>query len=374
MEAQGGTDSLKSLQCELFPKLHLLVSVYLTDETLPGALSYGKRVSPTQDKVNQFLSMIDSISRINFSSQVFYVKFDDIYSEHRDVVYERIKVLFPTARIAEERLDSFQFWKNTATEMPEETELILLATNHDHVFVGESVQHFNCFLRDLGDLGPRVIGGITHWSEMVGWNDLRPINSSREGAFNFFRQTTWTIGTCVVSKQLFQEWWAEDFTQGKKIIRPDNPFGPSVSFTSAPMLIPSREFFRHLDGYGHARVKSPFAGPVRACCSLKEGEVRHQEWRRGNYFVGIHKPDLPFLPIVGKSNNFRRYCNLVFLASAHTLNFRNLWELLNPKNGGVTFFKFPLFILLGSNRYFLSKIPKAVFRATRLTNFFRGIR
>ncbi len=345
------------------PKLHLLVSIFLTDKSLPNALSYGKKEHLTQDKVNQFLCMIDSIKEINFSSQNFYLEFDGPYSQLAHLVVEKILTIFPSAIVVNGRLDTFPAWKSAAMRIPEEADLILLKTNHDHAFVNESVDEFNSFLRILHSLGPRSIGGITHWSEMIGENNLDIVRSQTENSFNFLKETTWTLGTCVVSKQLFEEWWKEDFTLGKRIIRPDNPFGPSIFFLPAPLLIPSREFFRHLDGYGHAKVRSPYARPVRSCCVIEGGKVVHRNWKRGNYFVGKHQPDLPVLPLLGQANRIRKYLNLVSLASAHTLNFKNVWRLLNPKNGGLAFFKFPFLFLLITDVHLISKIPRAVTRS-----------
>jgi len=354
--------SLDSPSPRIAPKLHLLVSVFLTDKSLPNALSYGKKESLTQDKVNQFLCMIDSIKEIHFSSQNFYLAFDGSYSQVAHLVGERILTIFPSASVVNGRLDTFPAWKSAAMQTPEETDFILLKTNHDHAFVDESVDEFNSFLLDLHSLGPRSIGGITHWPEMVGENNLDIVRSRSGNSFNFLKETTWTLGTCVVSKQLFEEWWREDFTFGKRIIRPDNPFGPSIYFLPAPLMIPSREFFRHLDGYGHAKVRSPYARPVRPCCVIEDGQVVHRNWKRGNYFVGKHQPDLPLLPLIDQANSICKYLNLVSLASAHTLNFKNIWRLLNPKNGGLAFIKFPFLFLLITDVHLVIKMPRAVTR------------
>ncbi|MBI3429117.1 MAG: hypothetical protein HY050_03480 [Actinobacteria bacterium] len=312
--------------------------------------------------------MIDSISEFDFVSSDFYLKFDGEYIPSKQVVFDRVTEIFPSARIVNERLDTFYSWGKAASEIPDDIGFVLLKTNHDHAFVGESIDDFKVFLNDLEALGSRTIGGISHWSEMVGSNDLEESDSRREKSFNFLKKTTWTIGTCVVSKSLFDEWWEEDFTGGLRIIRPDNPFGPSVSFNPCPMLIPPREFFRHLDGYGHVNVRSPFAGPVRSCCHLEGGRVQHIEWKRGNHFIGTHLPDLPLMPLLGQENSYRKYLNLALLASAHTLNFKNLWRLLKPKNGGLGFIKFPLLLLLVTNRYFVIKIPRALLRALGITS------
>ena len=354
-----------NISMEVSPKLHLLFSVILTNKSLPGGLSYGKNLNQIQNKVDQFLCVIHSISKIDFYSIDFYLQFDSEYINVKHAVYSRIYKLFPTAVIHNNRLETFQTWKDAFSRISNKVDFILLKTNHDHAFVHESYEDFAYFLEDLQSLGPRSLGAISHWPEMIGQHGLRPVPSNRPNLVNFLQVTNWTIGTCLVSRELFKEWWQHDFTDGDRVTRPDNPFGASVNFDSTPMLIPPREFFRHLDGYGHVNVKSRLAAPVRPCCQIDKGELFHNEWKRGKYYFAFSKFDLSIMPSC-KDERVLPFLNLALLASAHTLNIRNLFQILRHKNGGPSHMKHLILLFVFINIDFLKKMPKGLFRYLKL--------
>jgi hypothetical protein len=129
---------------------------------------------------------------------------------------------------------------------------------------------------------------------------------------------------------LFKEWWQSDFTNGKKFVRPDNPFGPSVSFISAPVYIPNREFFRHLDGYGHVGIKSKSASSLAPCCVMKGSEIIHKTWTSGFLYKGETLADLPITPFSNVLNDFRQNRELILLATSYKTNLRNIRGLLDP--------------------------------------------
>jgi len=345
------------------PKLHLLFSVVLTNEPLPGALSYGAIPSQNQNKVDQFLSVIDTISKFHFYSVELYLEFEGEYLELRKVAYSRIYELFPTAIIYSHRLETFRAWKEASEKISKDVDLILLKTNHDHAFVHESYEDFAYFLQDLHSLGPRSLGAISHWPEMIGQQALQPVPSIRPTHMNLLKKTNWTIGTCLVSREFFEEWWQDDFTNGERITRPDNPFGASVKFDSVAMLIPPREFFRHLDGYGHVDLKSPSAAPLRACCKIVNGEVIHKDWKYGRFYFGGRGNEIPALPKTTGSNSLSSYIDLVLLASSHQLNLSTLYVLLkNTSSPNHKLWRLAFLVAL-TNVHVFSKLPRVIFRS-----------
>lgn len=351
-------------------KVHLLISVFLTDKTLSGAVSYGSNVSSTQNKVDQFLSVIHSISRLKFASGDVYVSFDEEYRWAEEITLRTIADTFPFARIFRARLETFDGWKAAGERIPSEVTTILLKTNHDHAFVHESVEEFETFTHRLASLGDRFVGAVTHWPESVDRDDLVYMDNPPGQIPYFLTSTTWTIGTCLVSKILFLEWWEKDFTGNSRIIRPDNPFGPSVEFSPCIYVVPTAEFFRHLDGYGHSKVRAPVAGPLRACCVVDNDQVRHRGWVRGFFLLGDRGAELPFLP-QEHENSIGRCINLLLLASSHSINFRNLKRLLNSNRRFCQ--KFGLLIIpsLLLNRFMLGKLPRTLLRYFGILRFLR---
>lgn len=236
------------------------------------------------------------MAKLYFITQDIYISYASEYAWAEDIVNEFIVLNFPSARIYDKRLETFDEWREAAERISLSTDLVLLQTNHDHVFVAENEKEFEKFSQDLLGFGDRFIGEITHWPESIGQLRHNWIHA-REGSQKYFTSiVNNTVGTCLIPLNFFREWWQEDFTEGNRIVRPDNPFGPWVKFNNCLRVIPRTEFFRHLDGYGHARVKAPIAAPLRGCCTLKDSKIEHVSWERGHFFPINRGFDLPILP------------------------------------------------------------------------------
>jgi hypothetical protein len=339
------------------PKIHLLVSVYLTDVSLNPPNFYGKKISPSQNKVEQFLSTLHSLEKIKFHSAQIYVELAEPYRSNKEVIKNQINKFIPHATIHFKRLEFFDDWVEASNKIPQETELVLLKANHDHVFVPKDADNFYSFLHDLLSYGSDFYGEITHWPESIGnlrsgkW-ELSPNSRSR----NFVSNATMAIGTCIISPIFFKSWWFRDFTSGSKIVRPDNPFGPWVQFKSVKRVVPPTEYFRHLDGYGHANVNAPIAAPLKPCCVLHNEQAIHTDWNRGNYLLSHMKIDLPLYPTKKLVNSFSTLINQALLASAYKVNLKNLYYVSKAfKYKGGKFAIIGLALCL-TNWYFLMKL------------------
>ena len=355
----------------MIPRIQLLMSVYLTDISL--GTNYGRKISPTQSKADQLISTLHSLSILPIKYHHFYISYNDNYLWAKDIVSEQINKFFPNAIMNNYSLETFEQWKEATLQTSSDVDQILLKTNHDHVYVPESSTDFEEFSTHLKKYGPRYIGEITHWPEFICSSRFKIDTdiAQKNDYQSFYTRTTGAIGTCIVSKELFFEWWIYDFTHGKKVIRPDNPFGPSVKFQEAHRVLPSTELFRHLDGYGHIGIKTPVAGPIRACCQIKNNIVKHKKWSYGKVGAINKRTDLPRLPKRGRKNNMQSYLNLLKLASAldiNTKNIKGLFYLYEEKN--ILLAK--LYTLLLFDKFFLGKSLKAVIRnSPRFSNLIK---
>jgi hypothetical protein len=354
------------------PQTHLLVSVFLTDKSL--GTPYGRHISPTQSKADQFLSAVHSISNLPLATQDFYIAYHDQYLWVKSFISKAIIDFFPNARIYDYSLETFSAWQDAAARVPKESKQILLKANHDHVYVRESSREFEEFVMELQTFGDRYVGEITHWPEIIGSNNVVAKKMPSRNLQSFQSTTKAALGTSIISKALFLEWWTKDFTGGKMIIRPDNPFGPSVAFPSCVLVVPKTELFRHLDGYGHSGVHAPSAAPLRACCQLINGEVIHNDWVYGNFLFSRKNKDIPKLPVIGERKTIASYLQLILLASAHNFNEKNLRVLLES-------YAFPFksarkisFFILLTNPYFLAKMPKPFLRFLGLMPILKYLR
>lgn len=370
-EASGFVDPIH-VEDTLYVQVHLLMSVYLTNKSLTS-----NKKTPTDStyssRLNQFLSTVHSMSRLNTASQDFYILIDDEFANEKNVVLSWLRTIFPQARIYNFRLQSFLEWKEAARRIPETSQMVFLQTNFDHPYIATKPEALDEFCEQLIKLGERVIGEITHWPEAlanlaISWGGLQ---SNLQDSKIFIGKCKQTIGTCLVTKTLFHEWWEKDFTNNSIIIRPDNPFGPNVTFHEAVYAVPKIELFRHMDGYGHVYIASPWAQGFRPCCKVIDQTVRHAEWIYGTFdtslaseSVSIDLPNVPNSYQTNLSQSYERFFNLVLVASAHRINLRVINELkshyLEPE------FRLPsnFYIRLFKNKYWRARVPRLILDQT----------
>jgi hypothetical protein len=342
--------------------VHLLMSVFITNKSLQGIVKPVVN-SLSNSRLDEFLSTVHSMSNLSFISCDFYLEFDKVYENYRPLVLKWLKELYPSARFYNYRLSSFIEWQMAEKNLPKNVKLVMLQTNFDHPYIAERPESFSEFCSQIDALSNRAIGNITHWPEAISsiMNPWRKYKNNYKSRSVFTDECEGVIGTCLVTKQLFSEWWENDFTQGAKIIRPDNPFGPSVRFLAAKSLTPKIELFRHMEGYGHVFIKSPWAQGFRPCCSIKHGSIIHTDWIRGNPKLKPKKftelVDLPKVPYNSYTANETTVTNLILVASSHRISFRMLKNLKQHYILSNANLSNRILLNILKNRYFFIKIP-----------------
>jgi hypothetical protein len=327
---------------------HILMSVFVTNQSL----GFDYRLSGDQKnlRINQLISTLHSMSLLETQTQTFYIEYDSDNMIYKQSVSRFIIDTFPNSIIYDFRLEKFSQWQDTLKSIPGESDMIFLQGNADHVYTQDNSEAFKTFAQEVRDLDQRVIGCITHWPEAV-FNVMNPLNTiktSKKG--NFISETRSTIGTCLVTPELYQEWWLKDFTEGLRIIRPDNVFGPSVSFPSAKMLTPNQEMFRHLDGYGHVGITDSFSSYLRPCCTIMNEIIVHDDWKRTRIRNWENNSDLPLNQLVIDSG-FCDILDYLTWASSYRSNF-SIVKIVKES------FKVNTFLLITAYIYYLVRHPK----------------
>ena len=353
-------------------KIHLLVSVYLTNELIQAPNYYGINPKTTYSKVDQFLSTVHSISKIEFSSAEVNFDVSADYIQYLGVLSKFIEETIKPDRMNIGRFENFNDWKTASLRIPEDTDMVLLKTNHDHVFIQENQERFQRFIQFLSTNKEFYLGEVTHWPEAIGnfnkgrWR--RPKEASLDSVYE--TTATKTIGTCLVQFEFFKSWWFVDFTSGSRIVRPDNPFGPGVTFPAVTRYIPMQEFFRHLDGYGHVNVNSPHAAPLRPCCILRNNEINHTDWYIHEFVDNLG--DGSELPLIFNSEGQKltnQLVNHVLLASSYRVNVRNVLYILLVRSRNNLLHLSRVLFMICSNKYFLKKVLN-LFLPTDYGNYF----
>ena len=342
------------------PKIALFMSVFLSRDTLKGENYYGGHTSPTSDKLEQLISCLHSISNFDFFSANIFLDSDEYYKSRLLKSIHHLESLLPTANFYPYRLQYFDQWKSAAN-LVRQSDVVLLKTNHDHVYIRENRTDFYRYIESMLNLSKEFVGSITHWPEHVFQHKSGRWVKEAQISLPVFRSIcTTTNGTCLVTPQLFNSWWDEDFTLGHRIVRPDNPFGPRIHFDSVDYFVPPVEFFRHLDGYGHKKVNSPVSAPLRGCCRENNGIVEHKDYIYGRFFLNKLRPELPHVPTFEQNWTIASIVDFLLLASSYRPSLQNLTNLTKIVSQGVRPIKFwflmlTTLLLLSTERHFLEK-------------------
>jgi hypothetical protein len=314
----------------------MLMSGYLTNSSLTSPQFYNLQ-NFSHSKLDQLLSTLCSLKGLDLDYADFYLDYDSQNIEYKSLVERFIAINFKETkiRIFPFRLEYFRQWQIAAKSIPNAVKVILLMNNLDHIFMPNEDKNFIEFIKFLEDQEDDAIGGIMHWQEFITSIGTRKVKGSNISIPIFSNETYYTSGTTLVKTKFFKSWWEQDFTNGQRIVRPDNPFGPYVNFNWSKRYIPSREFFRHLDGYGHVGISAPHANVLRPCCQLVNGEIVHSDWSLG--FERSEFADLPYgRPL---SINLREKSSISYFqtrdylinSNSHYFSFLRSIQLIEPK-------------------------------------------
>jgi hypothetical protein len=252
----------------------LLVSVFITNKSLTQVDDLGpSRTGSPVERLEIFLSALQSWSKLELINPFFFIELDDDFTDYRELVASEIVGNFVNPIVEWKRLLYFNDWAEISKVLTNKNVgLITLITNDDHAYVHTDSQPFQDFSKEVASLselnGGRAIGDLTHFPGAIRSLSLYSSFHPNKGGVARSHKVKTIHGCCLVTPKLFAEWWAEDFTDGKRIPRPDNPFGPSVEFVPAIVLIPPVEILRHFDGYGEGTRTSQKYNVLRPTCRI----------------------------------------------------------------------------------------------------------
>jgi hypothetical protein len=282
----------------------LLVSVFITNKSLNPAEDLGhSRNGSSLERLEIFLSSLRSWSKLELENSYFFIELDGDFASYRDLVASEIESNFSGAVIKWNRLLYFEDWSVISSLlMKQNPDLITLMANDDHAYLHADSRPFSEFCTEVLELSKRnqgrALGDLTHFPGPIRTLSLYSSFGAKKGDAKRSYIVTSIHGTCVVTSSLFYEWWEKDFTEGNRIPRPDNPFGPSVEFSPANVLIPAVEIHRHLDGTGCGTRISRKYNVLRPSCrifedspndgSIKTWKVIETKWSYGLW------PEIPY--------------------------------------------------------------------------------
>jgi hypothetical protein len=245
--------------------LHLLLTVLVTEKRLK--IHPGLDIIPGRNRVDLFLASLSSLSELPIHSADLFIELDETTQEYESLIREKIREFPFRCRVHDYRLQNFKQWQTASAHLPESS-LLLLLTYDDHALLPDTLDEFMWLKHQVQDAYLKfpydtIVGQLSHFPETIACSSV--MNSMRitrlDSGFSLVPLAI-PIGAILIPADKFSSWWEADFTNGAKIVGPENPFGASVTLSSGYSIGPRRELFRHLDGYSHVNIKSPFYAPV----------------------------------------------------------------------------------------------------------------
>ncbi len=266
----------------------LLVSVFITNKSLHSAGDLGhSRTGSSLERLEIFLTSLRSWSKMGLKNPYFFIELDDDFVDYQEVVAAEIKLNFIEPVITWKRLLYFEDWfKISRRLMEQNVDLITLMANDDHAYVHTDSQPFLDFSKEVFELAVRnegrVLGDLTQLPGPIRLLSLYSTCNPNKGETRRSFKVTTMHGCCLITPKFFSDWWDLDFTQGKRIPRPDNPFGPSVKFSPANVLVPPVEMLRHMDGIGDGTRITRKYNVLRPSCRILIKDVENKGHFTGN--------------------------------------------------------------------------------------------
>ena len=297
--------------------LHLVLSTLITEKR--RVIHKGTENQTERSRVELFLTSLESLKKLSIDSADIYVEFDETTKWAESIVRKYISELPFSPSVYYSRLDSFDSWKQAAIKKSvQSAKLVLLISYDDHAFIDKDAQEFNELAKKITKrktlvTGEKTYAILSHFPEMHG---SIPVANSIGRLQNFEETllvpTVNPIGVLLLNPVDFSLWWEKDFTNGAKIVGPENPFGPGVFVKNAVTLVPRKELFRHLDGYSHARIENAVFKPLRASICIKLNSINpsifQSDWNTTSDILKLRDMDsfeiLSESDTNSKSNNF----------------------------------------------------------------------
>ena len=240
-------------------KTHLIFTALITEKRRfhhKGTEKFANR-----NRVSIFLTTLETYRHLPVETADFYVELDETTIWAESTIVDSIKSLPFKVNFKDKRLGDYQDWLNsTKSAELNFAESLILISYDDHIFLKNSLNEFQRLNHHRLQIAKELklknlMVHLSHYPELHGLIRLaKATNTLLKVQNDYLVPVVIPLGTIIISPSDFINWFDLDFTQGKRFVAPENPFGPSVMLSNAHYLIPRTELFRHLDAYRHVRL------------------------------------------------------------------------------------------------------------------------
>lgn len=234
-----------------------------------------------RNRVDIFLSTLDSIKSLPIETAEFYLEFDETTHWGEKLSREFISALPFKTKIINKRLEYFKDWQKASESLlVENSKQILLFANDDHYLVPGNLEEFQRIMKMQLEAtkifrDKQIIVPVSHFPES---HAFVPISKAISRLIKFkddlLVPVVTPIGAVIMSPKDFKHWFESDFTADLRFVGPENPFGPSIRITNGYYLIPKFEMFRHFDAYSHIGL---YGWPYQVMDTVIQSNRNHEE-------------------------------------------------------------------------------------------------
>ena len=213
--------------------IHLLFTSIITEKR--RIVHKGSEDFSNRNRVDIFLSMLESMKDIPIKSAEFYLEFDETTFWGKELVMDMLNSLPYEIETKDYRLETFNHWKNASkSALLKNSTQILFFANDDHCFIPSNLDEFiriseihskaTNLYRDKQIMVP-----VSHFPESHAFVPIsKSISMLLEYEDDLLVPVVTPIGAIIMNPADFISWFRSDFTQGARFVGPENPWGPSI--------------------------------------------------------------------------------------------------------------------------------------------------
>jgi hypothetical protein len=195
---------------------------------------------------------------------IFYLELADGFFGQEKEMEEWLCNVLPNDKLSLywHRCNNVTQWKEAAKEINAiDDDLVYPAGNEDHAFFDSNIDIFNEGLKLIqNDADPHAVLMTSHYPEWMRYSYKLGGQLSESGNFVISQDLNWDA--IRVMKKEFFNWHINSISDPNKLIfRTENWYG-FPSYPKSKIYAPTKEQFRHFDGYSHVLIGPEVVPPI----------------------------------------------------------------------------------------------------------------
>lgn len=204
---------------------------------------------------------------------IFNLEMADAYAGREAEMEAWLRGIFPEDKLSLHwyRCNNVTQWREVQAEMDEVGyDLVFPAGNEDHVFMDSNIEMFTKLIETLeDDFSPKAAIMTSHWQESI--RAVNHFGTDTDADIPYY-----VIGnndSIRIMKREFFEWYMDQAPDPEMFLFRTEQWN-SIALPNNKMFVPTKEQFRHFDGYAHVGVGPEYAPPLEIPPGFFEKNVK----------------------------------------------------------------------------------------------------